>query len=230
MQPLLITDELIRYSQNTKISAAMSNCNCCSGNSRPRRYVKRNSRKRVQATKQKKAKQTTLQDQFVKTNIDLFLLGIFFAIYNSGSSAEQIFDNVGTTTAESSSSSSSSVQQSLEDSLEYEVSIQYEEEELDNPVYAILFPWFTQTIAIIIYYVLSRYLKVLPYTAIVFLLGTVLGYVTNNREDNAIAHSASIWLGINGQVILLVFLPGLIFHDSFTINVHLFFQGEYCTL
>ena len=91
--------------------------------------------------------------------------------------------------------------------------------------YAILFPFLTQTIAIFIYYIISRYLKVLPYTAIVFLLGTIIGYATDNQQDNAVAYSTSIWLGINGQVILLVFLPGLIFHDSFTINVHLFFQA-----
>ncbi|KAL7531439.1 hypothetical protein ACHAXR_004044 [Thalassiosira sp. AJA248-18] len=55
-------------------------------------------------------------------------------------------------------------------------------------------------------------------------MGAAIGYFTNNNE-NAVAYSTSIWLGINGQVILLVFLPGLIFHDSFTINVHLFFQA-----
>jgi hypothetical protein len=101
----------------------------------------------------------------------------------------------------------------------------------DQGMYAILFPWFAQTIAVFIYYIISRYLTVLPYTAIVFLFGVVYGAVLNpslteNKEANAIAYSAAIWLNIDGLVILLVFLPGLIFNDSYTINVHLFFQCE----
>ena len=94
-----------------------------------------------------------------------------------------------------------------------------------DPTYAILYPWFTQTIAVLIYYVLSRYLTFLPYTAIVFLLGFAIGYATEPNPTSAIGKSALLWLGINGQVILLIFLPGLIFLDAFTINVHLFFQA-----
>ena len=94
-----------------------------------------------------------------------------------------------------------------------------------DPTYAILYPWFTQTIAVLIYYVLSRYLTFLPYTAIVFLLGFAIGYATEPNSTNAIGKSALLWLGINGQVILLIFLPGLIFLDAITINVHLFFQA-----
>ena len=99
------------------------------------------------------------------------------------------------------------------------------EDDYIHPVYALLYPWFTQTIAILIYYILSRYLQFLPYTAIVFLLGMTLGYLTTAHSENAIGKSATLWLGINGQVILLVFLPGLIFLDAITINVHLFFQS-----
>ena len=99
----------------------------------------------------------------------------------------------------------------------------------DQGIYAILFPWFAQTIAVFIYYIISRYLTFLPYTAIVFLFGVVIGAVLNpsvvaDRGQNALAYSASIWLNIDGLVILLVFLPGLIFNDAYTINVHLLFQ------
>lgn len=167
-----------------------------------------------------KAKNGTLRDQFTKTNLDLFLLGIVFAFYNGWNtkalaSSAQLFDDVEVEQAEALSSTASSV-----------VDTDIDIEEVDDPVYAVLFPWFTQTIAIFIYYVITRYLKILPYTASVFILGTCIGYFTSSWHENAIAYSASIWLGINGQVILLVFLPGLIFHDSFTINVHLFFQGK----
>ena len=77
----------------------------------------------------------------------------------------------------------------------------------------------------IIYYVVTRYLHSLPYTALVFILGTIIGYFTTGNGGDAISDSAAIWLNIDGQLILLVFLPGLIFLDSYTINVHLFFQA-----
>lgn len=151
----------------------------------------------------------------IKTNLDLFLLGSFIAYSN------------GWVTAAATTVTSLFIEQpstAVED--EY-ASIMYIGEGADYTgyCYAILYPWFTQTIAILIYYVLSRYLQFLPYTAIVFLLGFVLGYGTTQNPHNAIGQSALLWLGINGQVILLVFLPGLIFLDSFTINVHLFFQS-----
>jgi len=53
----------------------------------------------------------------------------------------------------------------------------------------------------------------------------VIGLATNCDATNAILQSAEVWLGINGQLILLIFLPGLIFLDSYTIDVHLFFQA-----
>lgn len=76
-----------------------------------------------------------------------------------------------------------------------------------------------------IYYILSRYLQCVPYEGIVFILGAAVGYDTTIYRTNAITESASSWLGINGQMLLLIFLPGLIFLDSYTINVHLFFQS-----
>lgn len=79
--------------------------------------------------------------------------------------------------------------------------------------------------ALLIYYLLSRYLAFIPYTAIVFLLGVVIGYKSDASTQNTILFSALRWMNINGQVVLLIFLPGLIFLDAFTMNVHLFFQA-----
>ena len=45
------------------------------------------------------------------------------------------------------------------------------------PTYAILYPSFTQTIAVLLYFVLSRYLPFLPYSAIVYIFGFMLGYL-----------------------------------------------------
>jgi len=78
---------------------------------------------------------------------------------------------------------------------------------------------------VFIYYLLSRHLPSLPYAAIVFLLGFSIGYTTTSASRDATTQSASIWLQINGQLILLIFLPGLIFLDSITTNVFLFFQA-----
>jgi hypothetical protein len=46
------------------------------------------------------------------------------------------------------------------------------EEEIE-PATAVLFPWFILALSVIIYYILSRYAKWLPYTAMCFLLGYV---------------------------------------------------------
>ena len=176
--------------------------------------IKKSSRSRRRSRVSSSSKSNrTLRDQLINTNIDIVLIGILLALYNT-SAASQLFDNENTAV------DSTPLLLSEEDE-SYDI-----DDENNNPVYAILFPFFTQTLAIIIYYLISRYIKVLPYTALVFLLGTIIGYVTNNNQENDLAKSVNIWLGINGQVILLVFLPGLIFNDSFTINVHLFFQGE----
>ena len=190
-------------------------CNCSGHRRHDSCKTPRSSRRRSRVSSSSKSKRT-LQDQLINTNIDIVLLGILLALYNT-SVASQLFDNEQDTTVDSTPLTLSSEENEL----------YYDDiDENNNPVYAILFPFFTQILAIIIYYLISRYIKILPYTALVFLLGTIIGYVTNNNQENDLAKSVNIWLGINGQVILLVFLPGLIFNDSFTINVHLFFQGE----
>ena len=80
--------------------------------------------------------------------------------------------------------------------------------------------------AIFIYYALSRYLTFIPYTAVVFLVGVGIGYNAEYyQQQNAILVSSLNWISMNGEVILLIFLPGLIFLDAVTINVHLFFQA-----
>ena len=68
----------------------------------------------------------------------------------------------------------------------------------------------------------KRYNAYLP--AIMFLIGAFIG-MTVRRLDNAIAQSALTWVGIEGEVILLVFLPGLLFLDSYNIDVHLFISS-----
>lgn len=52
-----------------------------------------------------------------------------------------------------------------------------------------------------------------------------MGYYSDHSYGNAIVESMKQWLGINGEVIILTFLPGLLFLDSYNINVHLFVQS-----
>lgn len=99
-----------------------------------------------------------------------------------------------------------------------------EAEEHIEPAYAVLFPSFTLTLGVLVFLLLSRYLGALPYTAVMFLLGTLMGIgaeLVSNTKDH-ISESIRLWIPIDSEVLLLVFLPGLIFKDSFGLNVHLF--------
>lgn len=49
-----------------------------------------------------------------------------------------------------------------------------EVEEEVEPYHALLFPSFCLTIGIFVYFLLSRYLQALPYTAVMFLIGTCM--------------------------------------------------------
>lgn len=93
-----------------------------------------------------------------------------------------------------------------------------------EPPYAVLFPCFSLTIGVVAFYVLSRYAHALPYTAVMFLVGTMMGIAVEltSAEDH-VALSIQLWRNINSEVLLLVFLPGLLFRDAFSQNVHLFF-------
>jgi len=91
------------------------------------------------------------------------------------------------------------------------------------PAHAVLFPSFCLTIGIVVYYCLSRYLQALPYTAVMFLIGTFMGIGAALIEtDHQLHESLQLWVQIDSEVLLLVFLPGLIFKDSIGLNVHLF--------
>jgi NhaP-type Na+/H+ and K+/H+ antiporter len=65
----------------------------------------------------------------------------------------------------------------------------------------------------------------LPYTAVMFLIGTSMGIgaeLVSNNSDNFLKQSIELWIDINSQVLLLIFLPGLIFRDAYSLNVHIF--------
>ena len=98
-----------------------------------------------------------------------------------------------------------------------------EEETEIEPAYAVLFPSFSVTVGVVVFYVLSRYIRRLPYTAVMFLVGIVWGVLASvSGYDGHVTESARIWFGINFEVLLLVFLPGLLIKDAMSQSVHLF--------
>ena len=100
-----------------------------------------------------------------------------------------------------------------------------EQEERAEPAAAILFPWFVLAISFFIYYLLSRYAKWLPYTAMCFLLGTIVGISNQHLQNKDHLLHESIndwWIQIDSEVLLLTFLPGLIYMDARSLDVHLF--------
>ena len=95
--------------------------------------------------------------------------------------------------------------------------LQYEEE------YAVLFPWFALALGVAVFFLLTRYCPKLPFTGIMFLVGTCMGIgATKTGNDDQLTSSILMWDNINGEVLLLVFLPGLIFKDAFSLDLHLF--------
>ncbi|KAL3944882.1 MAG: hypothetical protein SGBAC_001026 [Bacillariaceae sp.] len=101
-----------------------------------------------------------------------------------------------------------------------------EETDSPEPPHAVVFPSFSITLGVMVFYVLSRYAKALPYTAVMFLLGTIMGVAVElgNFTDH-LDQGIRLWIGINSEVLLLVFLPGLLFRDAYSQNVHLFFRS-----
>lgn len=89
--------------------------------------------------------------------------------------------------------------------------------------FALLFPWFAMALGMVVFYVLTRYVSWFPYTAMMFILGVIFGIcsVVVDTTDQ-LSQSIRMWEDIGAEVVLLAFLPGLIFRDSYTSNVFLF--------
>lgn len=102
--------------------------------------------------------------------------------------------------------------------------------------WAILYPVFVTILGILVFYLLTRYAHALPYTALIYLLGMVMGVgiavrniggpgiMTSGqvKASDQLSESIFMWSNINAETLLLVFLPGLLFRDAYGLNVHLF--------
>lgn len=70
-------------------------------------------------------------------------------------------------------------------------------EEEEEPAYAVLFPPFTLAVGVVVFYVLSRYIKALPYTAVMFLIGTLMGITsTLGNHTTQLSKTLSLWISI----------------------------------
>ena len=92
-----------------------------------------------------------------------------------------------------------------------------------HQVYAVLLPWFVQALGIVVFYLLTRHLQALPYTAVLFVLGLIMGVGGSlGSSDDQLTSSIRMWADIDSHVLFGVFLPGLLFKDAFEVNFHLF--------
>ena len=144
-----------------------------------------------------------VRDYCLRTNIDLILIGIIVAGYSYHVDASENTNTTTTVTHE-------------------------EERNAETAVHAVFFPWFAQLLGIVVYYVLSRYARAIPFTAMMFLVGLAIGVgveLSPHEGGNVASESADIWMQIPGELILMIFLPGLLFVDAYGIDVHLFLKS-----
>lgn len=105
-------------------------------------------------------------------------------------------------------------------------------EESVHPSHSVLYASLVLTIGIVVYYTLSRFLHWIPYTAMMFLLGAIMGLISASRvltlvsvKEHYLQDTLFAWQDIDSEVLLLVFLPGLIFKDALGQNPYLFAMG-----
>jgi hypothetical protein len=86
-----------------------------------------------------------------------------------------------------------------------------------------LFPWFVEFMGCVILFILVQYNIPIPYAACLFIFGAIMGAFASLRlANNSLSQSILLWANIDSAVLLLIFLPGLIFKDAVEINFNLF--------
>ena len=87
----------------------------------------------------------------------------------------------------------------------------------------ILFPWFVELMGCVILFLLVHFNIPVPYAACLFILGAIMGGVASLRlADNRLSSSIVQWSNIDSAILLLIFLPPLIFKDAVEINFNMF--------
>ncbi len=168
----------------------------------------------------------SVRDFFKRTNLDLAFIGLLFAVYSYHVQANEEVDaqHGGVVHQDLDKAVSSKMvhgntngtARSSEESMVEELA---EHEDAHGAVHAVLFPWFAQIIGIFVYYFLSRFAHALPYTAVMFVMGFAMGFNIVHLDGlNILDESLITWMAIPGQLLLLVFLPGLLYIDAYHID------------
>ena len=63
-----------------------------------------------------------------------------------------------------------------------------------------------------------RFAHAVPYTAVMFVMGFAMGFNIFRLGLNLLDESMITWMAIPGQLLLLVFLPGLLYIDAYHID------------
>ena len=168
----------------------------------------------------------SLRDFFKRTNLDLAFIGLLFAVYSyhvqaneeatdaqHGGVVQQDLDKeVSSMTVHGNTGTAHNSEESMVEEIA-------EHEDAHGAVHAVLFPWFAQIIGIFVYYFLSRFAHALPYTAVMFVMGFAMGFNIVHLDGlNILDESMITWMAIPGQLLLLVFLPGLLYIDAYHID------------
>ena len=92
---------------------------------------------------------------------------------------------------------------------------------------AILWPTLTLIVGVMGYIFLTRYFPSFPITAFMFLIGMASGIIASNTSmsNNAYTQSTLLWEDINAELLLIAFLPPLLFGDAFHLNISLLKRG-----
>ncbi|CAB9510920.1 hydrogen exchanger 7 [Seminavis robusta] len=93
-----------------------------------------------------------------------------------------------------------------------------------EPQHALVYPWVVQILGVVTFFLLHHYELPIPYAAVMFVIGMIMGISAFRLESPLpqFHNSIRIWSDIDSQLLLLVFLPGLIFRDAIDIDLFTF--------
>jgi len=96
-----------------------------------------------------------------------------------------------------------------------------------DPSDSMIFPFFIQIIGVLVFFLLKRFKIPIPYAACIFIIGTFMGMGSemlfeHNGADDKFTNSILQWTRLDDSLILLIFLPGLIFKDAIEVNFDVF--------
>lgn len=92
-----------------------------------------------------------------------------------------------------------------------------------QPQYAVIFPWVVEILGVVVFFLLKHYHLPFPYAACMFIIGAAMGAgACHSGQADQLTISITQWSLINSEVLLLVFLPGLLFRDAIEINFNMF--------